>query len=773
MTIHGPKLRGFTAMAAAAALTAAGLIAAPAASAAPTTAAAEHALAIEGVIRVIPDETGSGVDEVAVVTESGAEIDITGVEVDGAVTGTAFEGTVALEGEVAAAAADADTAEAAEAAVAEAQTEPVEILEAEITPPTEAAVAAAAHTVDVMWLAPSGYARPALADVDAMVSRLDDFWRTQSDGQISGFTGTVKFGTVSAALACDAQTTWNYAAGSSGFNRGSASWYWSAPNRRHLVTVVPGGLCGLGSGLGTVGTPHQGGLAWASVADDVTWWDQVVFHEIGHNIGLGHSNMTVCALPTVEGPGCEDWEYYDGYDVMGGGQMYSGITNFHDIAALNASHKVNIDALTRTGGSPGIATVTATTAPQTFTLSATGLDAGLRALEVRTPTGGRTFVEYRSAVGRDAAAFYKRVSGRTNHYPEGVRFLRLDCATQGCWGVDSTALRNSRGRLAYGEGETYRSLAVGDDPGFRVFVVALTTNTATVQVVAEQLVDLTGVGTPTVAGEPRVGARLTAVPGTWQSGVSFTYQWQVDVRAACRGPREDGQRDRDGPGSRLRLAIGDLGAHRARGRRHARRTGPDDQRNREGRSRAHRAAGHLDGGYGPALSVVRRRGRGSRGDEGELRPDGRPRRQGGDGAGHRPPRRLHDGDDRLRRDEGGRQGDHEPRQAEDQRDEEGRQEAHREARRRRRTQLQVPVVRERQGDQGQDRQDLHAPPLRPRKEDHRQGDLHEAGLHERREEVRGHRAHQVDAGSDAVSPSRRSAAPSHGRAPRPAGSTAR
>ena len=533
MTIHGPKLRGFTAMAAAAALTAAGLIAAPAASAAPTTAAAEHALAIEGVIRVIPDETGSGVDEVAVVTESGAEIDITGVEVDGAVTGTAFEGTVALEGEVAAAAADADTAEAAEAAVAEAQTEPVEILEAEITPPTEAAVAAAAHTVDVMWLAPSGYARPALADVDAMVSRLDDFWRTQSDGQISGFTGTVKFGTVSAAVACDAQTTWNYAAGSSGFNRGSASWYWSAPNRRHLVTVVPGGLCGLGSGLGTVGTPHQGGLAWASVADDVTWWDQVVFHEIGHNIGLGHSNMTVCALPTVEGPGCEDWEYYDGYDVMGGGQMYSGITNFHDIAALNASHKVNIDALTRTGGNPGIATVTATTAPQTFTLSATGLDAGLRALEVRTPTGGRTFVEYRSAVGRDAAAFYKRVSGRTNHYPEGVRFLRLDCATQGCWGVDSTALRNSRGQLAYGEGETYRSLAVGDDPGFRVFVVALTTNTATVQVVAEQLVDLTGVGTPTVAGEPRVGARLTAVPGTWQSGVSFTYQWQVDGAAVA------------------------------------------------------------------------------------------------------------------------------------------------------------------------------------------------------------------------------------------------
>src|SRR5690606_16983113 len=162
-----------------------------------------------------------------------------------------------------------------------------------------------------------------------------------------------------------------------------------------------------------------------------------------------------------------------------------------------------------------------------------GLDAGLRALEVRTPTGGRTFVEYRSAVGRDAAAFYKRVSGRTNHYPEGVRFLRLDCATQGCWGVDSTALRNSRGQLAYGEGETYRSLAVGDDPGFRVFVVALTTNTATVQVVAEQLVDLTGVGTPTVAGEPRVGARLTAVPGTWQSGVSFTYQWQVDGAAVA------------------------------------------------------------------------------------------------------------------------------------------------------------------------------------------------------------------------------------------------
>lgn len=33
---------------------------------------------------------------------------------------------------------------------------------------------------------------------------------------------------------------------------------------------------------------------------------------------------------------------------------------------------------------------------------------------------------------------------------------------------------------------------------------------------------------PTITGAPKVGVQLTAVPGTWDSGVALTYQWRVD-----------------------------------------------------------------------------------------------------------------------------------------------------------------------------------------------------------------------------------------------------
>ena len=40
--------------------------------------------------------------------------------------------------------------------------------------------------------------------------------------------------------------------------------------------------------------------------------------------------------------------------------------------------------------------------------------------------------------------------------------------------------------------------------------------------------DLTSTPVPTITGTPKVGVLLTAVPGTWDAGVTFTYQWTVD-----------------------------------------------------------------------------------------------------------------------------------------------------------------------------------------------------------------------------------------------------
>jgi len=526
--------RRILAIFAATAVVAGGFAAAPAVAAEPEP---DLTVELEGVVRVLPDESGKGGPNLVTLhTESGAEIELTGADVDGIATGSTFQGTVAVEATVADAVAEADTIQEVEEAVAQEQTEPVEVIDAVIEPPLAAAVSAATHTVDVMWLGPAGTA-PALADVDAFVARMSDFWKTQSNGQVAAITRpqTYRSAVVSDSVYCNASAAWDYAAGKSGFNRtglsgqGAQSYYWGNGNRTHLLVLVHGTVCGAGSGLGTVGTVHAGGVVWASVAATPTWWDQVAFHEIGHNLGLGHSNMLDCPQPKVEGSGCAIAEYEDFYDVMGGGMTFGGISNFHNIASLNISHKVNLDAAPRTG-TPALKTVTTSGGgSQTFTINANGLDTGLRGLEIINPdTGQRTFVEYRGAVGRDETTWYKRVRTKTAEFPEGIRILRLDCATHSCAGKTSTVLRTPNGRYAYTAGQTFTGADSKGDALFQVKVISTEPNTATVEVVFPKVLGLTLEGpTPTVTGVAKVGLPLTVIPGAWEPGVTLKYQWRV------------------------------------------------------------------------------------------------------------------------------------------------------------------------------------------------------------------------------------------------------
>lgn len=511
---------------------------------APAAAEQPETLDVRGVLRVTANE-GAHAPEgttVTLVTDDGTMIELTGPEVAGVASGTSFEGAIEVPAELARHVADADSNTEAVEIVASEQTAPVEVVSAAIEAPVAAAVTARTHKVDVIWAAPSGYAKPNAAAIDEWVSRMSDFWSSQSNGQVAAVIRetSVIYATRSTKQLCDPDYMWRYAAGASGFNRASDEYYWHNPGgSTHLMVVVPGSVCGVGSGLGSVGSLHDGGLTWSSVDTDPARWDLVTFHETGHNLGLGHSNVTECDPPIVDGASCGQKEYYDFYDVMGGGMTYSGVTNFHDLGALNMSHKVNLGAVDR-GASPSIVTVDPASGDKRVTLSAAGLDTGLRGLEVRGANGDRVFVEYRSPVGRDANAFYKRVAAYTNVYSPGIRVLKLDCpaASSACAGAASTVLRNPDGsRLSYRAGETYAGRVVSGAQ-VRITVASTTQNSATVDVAfVTDAVDPTPTvrgATPTISGTPAVGKTLTAKPGTWTTGSTFAYRWYANGTAISK-----------------------------------------------------------------------------------------------------------------------------------------------------------------------------------------------------------------------------------------------
>ncbi|SDH54161.1 M12 family metallo-peptidase [Microbacterium sp. 77mftsu3.1] len=515
-------------------------------------------VALEGVIRVLPDEEGMASPEgthatentVTLVTEEGTTVELTGTKVGTAETGAAFTGTVTVAPKVAALVEPVPAEDLGEQ-VAQAAAEldvPLKVTSATLAPPTAAAAAPKAHTVDVMVFQdssrPAGYGSD--SDVDKAVGRLSEYWTSESGGQVSTIrrANAVKRDSVPESLLCDANALWDYASGPKGFSRDyygntsmASAHYWAKGNGDHLLVLVPGDICGEGNGLGTVGSVHAGGVAWASVSTVATDWDQVVFHELGHNLGLGHSNLTQCSLPTVEGDSCTQQEYYDFYDVMGGGIWWGNTSNFANIGSLNSSQKVNLDALTRTGTTPGIQTVTAAGgASQAFTLRGMGTGTGLRALDVvNQHTGEHYYVEYRSGTGRDALAFYGRVGKTERTWAPGVRILELDCENPTvslCSGAASTVLRNAQtGALSFQSGQQFESLTTGQDtPGLRVKVDAASTTSQTAAVT----VTFDGAATapteltkPVITGTAKVGETLTATVDAGWADQDYELRWVV------------------------------------------------------------------------------------------------------------------------------------------------------------------------------------------------------------------------------------------------------
>ena len=230
--------------------------------------------------------------------------------------------------------------------------------------------------------------------VDSLVTQASDYWSSQTRGQVSfGVVETARYSSVS--LCDEADDLWNEAVEKFGHDENGD------PNAlgpgKHLLVVAPNDGPGCDYGFGTIGglgVDQDANAVMLSAPDK-----SLYAHELGHNLGLDHSNSVMCGKvqdgvwSNGKFTGCRAHDYDDLLDVMG----YSGPT-FGE-GNLNIAHQddfgIQSDVI-RSITTPG--TTSVTIAPLSSTSTA------VRGVRVTDVQGQTYFVQYRTRSGRDAVA---------------------------------------------------------------------------------------------------------------------------------------------------------------------------------------------------------------------------------------------------------------------------------------------------------------------------------------------------------------------------------
>ncbi len=379
----------------------------------------------------------------SVVTDDGQLIAIDGMVVASAQTGDRFEGTVTIPDDVASdlsvapgtvvdgdSGLGADVVDAANAIEAPLVVDQSYVVDAAVQP----SATPGAHTMDVAVVS-GAISGDVAAQVAALTSQVGAYWADETDGGISSFTQP-SAAQILANSGCPAtNTAYNTVWASAALAFGRTASDYTNGNGRHLVVILPA-ACNdtTGTGLGTIGSSlHQGGLNFISNYLDIA--PTTIAHEIGHNLGLGHGNLSYCGtLAYDEGAGCTTYEYNDVYNVMG----YALVDYGASLPALPASQRDYLKGLQASELAVQAPTSGAPLSKVTYTLKPASDSSGLRGIKVTDPfTGLIYYVELRSGTGSDSGAFYTH--GYTWNLngggadvigtDTGVRVLQLDTST--------------------------------------------------------------------------------------------------------------------------------------------------------------------------------------------------------------------------------------------------------------------------------------------------------------------------------------------------------